>query len=307
MKLDKFLGEGAVGVISDGVPSVAPALAQEDPVALAWAGLWPESLKHLSASSMGLFGRCPEAWRNRYILGRKEPPAAAALVGSVFHDTLAYNYEAKIISHEDKPLAEMVEYLHDAAWPGALERNGGESEIQWRDEAPEDTRADAERATVAYYQRVVPRIQPVSAEREHRLHLPGLPVPVLGYTDLVTDEGIVVDTKTGGKTVSKPKAGWILQAGVYGLMVPGAPVHFHSVSRAKTPGIKTPLESSDLSLPWSERKDRNTKSIIVSVAAQIQFLLERFGPDETWPLTGTLHEWACDWCGYRAGCPAWAD
>jgi hypothetical protein len=129
---------------------------------------WLGQFAHISPTSLGMFRRCPRQFYMRYVLGKKERPGEPIVIGSMFHETLEWNYVDKITSHEDKPLSEMVEYLQDAAIPKVLADNGGEEEIRWDgdDVAKGVARArnDAERIMSAYRTVVVPRIQPVAVE-----------------------------------------------------------------------------------------------------------------------------------------------
>jgi hypothetical protein len=71
----------------------APAVAvpPAPPQGATAGGAWPERIEHLSASSIGMFRRCPEQFRHRYILGEKERPGEALLIGSAFHTGLEFN------------------------------------------------------------------------------------------------------------------------------------------------------------------------------------------------------------------------
>ena len=85
-----------------------PMLEQERPPEQeAWLDGY---LQHFSASGLRLLRVCPEAWRQRYILGRKERPGESLTLGSAVHDATAFNMEQKIDTHEDKPVQEVVEY-----------------------------------------------------------------------------------------------------------------------------------------------------------------------------------------------------
>lgn len=45
-------------------------------------------IDHLSASSVNLYLRCPEAWRRKYVLGEVEPPSEAMACGLSVHSFL---------------------------------------------------------------------------------------------------------------------------------------------------------------------------------------------------------------------------
>jgi hypothetical protein len=261
---------------------------------------------HFSASGLRLLRICPEAWRQRYILGRKERPGESLVLGSAVHDALGYTHTQKIDTHEDLPVPEVVEYFHDQSWPTTVADDGGEEEIKW-EKKPDDVRRDGERMLHAYHTVVSPRIQPLAIERKVDFVVPGIPVPFIGYLDVV-EEGDTIDLKTGKQVTRKPDANWRLQGLLYAVAT-GKPTHFHSVSRAQTPSIATPKESEEMSvapLPhWRELVER----VLRDFAGQVEFYFERYGPDQTWPLNGLVHDYkggpACNYCGFRRFCPAW--
>jgi PD-(D/E)XK nuclease superfamily len=270
--------------------------------------LLSDYLQHLSASSIGMLNRCAEQFRQRYILGNKERPGEAIFVGSLLHETLAWNYQLKLESHVDQPLSDAVQYLQDVAVPKVLEESGGEEGVKW-DSGLDAARGDAHRITGAYYYTVVPRVQPILVEQRFSLDIPGVEIPVIGYID-VEDENRVLDTKTGKQAVRKVKPSWQLQGRLYA-SARGKPTEFHSISRAKTPTIVTALESDQMLVPVPTLSQSATIARLVQGAAnRIRWYLATYGPDQEWETTGAIPDFTrnmlpCDWCGYRSGCSAW--
>lgn len=307
--LDQFLGE---------VASVASP--QEVSSALGW----PERIRHLSATSIGMFRRCPEQFRHRYILGEKERPGEGLVIGSAFHEGIEYNYAQKILSHEDRPTAEVVEYLQDVGVPKVLEQQGGADEISWDSndavKGVEVMRRDAERILIRYHEDVVPRMQPIALEEEFYLRDDRLMVPILGYVDVRTGFELeldtvtqwvadrIIDTKTGKQSVSKLKPSWQLQATLYGAMT-GLPVEYHSISRAATPKITTGLQSPEMVFTPDAVKTENVINTAAQIGKMIAWLYSTYGPDEVWPTMGRFADWSmsfspCTNCGWRKVCPA---
>lgn len=270
---------------------------------------WPERIVHLSQSSIGMFNRCHEQFRQRYVLGNKEAPGESIVVGSFMHETLAWNYGEKILTGEDRPLSEALEYLHDQAIPHVLEEEGGVESIRW-DTSLDTARDDSERITSAYYQTVVPRIQPLGVEERFELWLEGIHVPLIGYLDTREQER-VIDTKTGKQVSTKVKPSWALQGKLYGI-ASGLPVEYHSINRAKQPRIVTALESEAMvvPVPTHAQAESLTQSLRRMVAL-ISWYWETVGPDAEWGTTGSIPDFTrnmlpCDFCGFRKGCSAWA-
>lgn len=277
-------------------------------------GTWLDGhFAHLSASSLGMFRRCPRQFQQRYLLGRKEPPGEGLIVGNFFHSTLSYNYAQKIASHEDRPLSELVEYLEDEAVPMVVEAAGGVNEIRWDLPDPQQAldvaRSDSTRITSAYHRQVLPRMQPVATEQRMEWHAEGIPVPIIGFLDTILPDR-AVDTKTGKQAPSKVKPGWQLQADLYSSYL-GKPIEFQTLNRSATPKIVTALESEDLVVhpKWQERE--NLLYTLRQMVEQIEYMWERYGLEDKWPTWGKWADWSqnvrpCDYCGFRNDCPAWA-
>lgn len=264
-------------------------------------------ITHFSASSLRMLKVCPEQYRQRYILGRKERPGEALVMGSAVHDATAFNFIQKIDSHEDRPAVEVVDYFNDQAWPTAVERDGGEHEIRW-DGTPDDVRSDGARVTKAYHLAVSPRVQPLRVEQRIDFVVPEVPVPFIGYIDVVEADH-QNDLKTGKQVTRKPDANWRFQGTIYAAFT-GMPTHFHSISRAKTPSIATPLESPEMVVSPHQMQTAVIERVLRDYAAQVEWFFYRYGPDESWPTSGLYMDYkggpACNFCGFRKWCPAWA-
>jgi hypothetical protein len=268
-----------------------------------------DHLRHLSASSIGMLMRCPRQFQHRYLRGEKERPGEAIVLGSMFHETLEWNYVQKIKSHVDQPISDALQYLYDVAVPKVIEENGGADNIQW-DDKPEACVSDAERITSAYYRHVVPRIQPTATEQKFTIEVPGVEVPIIGYID-VQEEERTLDTKTGRQASRKVKPSWQLQGRMYAFATQ-KPTEYHSISRAKTPTIVTAVESADMIVPVPTEQQMGEFTKLVNVAADLlRHFMGTYGVDEEWPTWGAIPDFSrnilpCDFCGWRQGCPAWS-
>ncbi len=278
------------------VDTVDPDLAPE----------WLGGLKHFSASSLRLLKVCPEAYRQRYFLGKKERPGEALTMGKAVHSAVGRNYEQKIASHTDLSATEVVEYFHDEAWPQAVELDGGEEEIRW-DKKPDDARRDGERVTRAHHIAIAPAVQPIEVEQQLVMHVPDVPIPFIGYIDTLT-ETHVIDLKTGKQVQRKPDANWRMQGAIYSAATRKA-THFHCVSRAATPSIATPLTDPEMLIPYRDDIAASTVKVLQDYAAQVEYFYTKYGPDQYWPTSGVVMDYkggpACRYCGFRKDCPAW--
>lgn len=278
-------------------------------------------LGHLSATSMGMFMRCPEQFRRRYILHEKERPGAALIVGKGFHFAQEVNFRQKIESRVDLPESEVVEAFH-AGWDKELAEKGGANEIQWDDRIKPDTlRARGAELVKSYHAQVSPKLEPWAVEQEFNLLVEGVPVPINGFIDfagkvwpgfdeipfgteeeraVVSPYESVIDYKTASKVQRQLKPDWLIQAKTYQLAT-GKRVEYHVAVKTKDPVIVTPVDAPELGIDPSETALSMHKTLLQRISRQIAWHYAEFGPDQTWP--GALtHPWACSFCGYRPTC-----
>lgn len=265
-------------------------------------GWHPGLPDHLSPTSIALFQRCPEAFRRRYVLRQKERPGESLTIGSAVHRALEWNFEQKIQSHVDRPTAELLDYFDDVAWGETLEDN---VDTAW-DTTPELAHIRARKMSGEYHQQVAPRVQPLAVETRISIEF-GAPIPVWGVFDVEEAEQMI-DFKTAKQRRSTPKGDWKIQAAIYHEHA-RKPVDFHVISvteKTGTVAVTTPLEQPALQVaPSDEQRDRMREDVRM-IAGTISFYMAVLGPDSAWPTFGIHHDWACQYCGFRNSCPAWA-
>ena len=310
-------------------PQQAPSPASPQGAAL------PPQMRHLSATSVSMFMRCPEQFRRRYILGEKERPGAALIVGGGFHFAQEHNFRQKIDSGEDLSVEECVEAFHHG-WDAKVEENGGADEVEWDARLSASTlRQRGAELTKSYRLAVAPKMQPVAVEREFNLVVPGIELPFNGYIDFegeiwpspleLAGEGLpdidgnpiewlppvdadgvinprlaVVDYKTANAAKRELKPEWKLQARLYQLET-GKRVEYHVAVKTKEPQIITPVDEPALGIDPSEQGLATTARLLERVSKQIAWHYAEFGPDQAWPGAIT-HPWACGYCGFRPNC-----
>lgn len=280
---------------------------------------FPPELEHISASSLKMAVRCEEQWRQRYILGRKLPPALSMIAGRADHKAIETSMRQKIDTHVDLPVHEVRE-LFVAELESEVEREGGINELEVRNadsemakvRALDEERRQGPEVVAAYQTQAAPRLQPLAVEKEFRLQVADVPVDVLGYIDLVAVEaGLfgesvsppdmrIIDRKRRTRRTLKIEPEWSIQAEIYQLAVP-APHEWHLSVTTKTPQIVAFEPELVQGLPPVERSQRLLQQLVYKIG----WLYQRFGPDEPWPTTGKLHPWACSYCGFRKECWGW--
>ena len=210
-------------------------------------------LEYLSYSSINLYLTCGEAWKRKYILKEAQPSSPALVFGSAFHGTVE-----EFISGAD------VRYtpaeLFPFKWRAVLEREG--SRVEWGADTPEQHENEGVRILgVPEVYRMIEGITPLVdeqgpyIERKITLNVPGVPIPVIGYIDLMTSDGIPGDFKTSSTKWSQDKAEAEIQPLFYlaalhqaGRTVPGLKFRHYVVTKTKKPDAQV-IEHSHT---WNE-------------------------------------------------------
>ncbi len=164
---------------------------------------------HLSYSSISSYLLCGEAWRRRYVAGEQAPVSDNLVLGSAFHGAV----ESYLKGAPD------LEAAFVQSWGQQLERN---QNIAWESGVPEPTHDTGLRMVRAKpVKKLLDEVrQNFDAEhglieRRVELHVPGVPVPIIGYIDIVTKDGIPGDFKTAARMWADGKAEEEMQPLVY--------------------------------------------------------------------------------------------
>jgi len=281
-------------------PSLAePATANPGP------GAWPDGLReHLSASSLRMLATCPEQFRRVYLKGERQRPGAALVWGSADHYAHEQNFFQKIESHTDIS-EDDVKRAFAEGFDRSIDQNGGEAEVDWGSDKAGELKDRGVKLAAVYHQQVSPRVQPTAVEKNVRLELPGIAVPVVGRIDIETAAHLI-EGKTATAKKSKPEPQWRLQGSLYQLAT-GLPLEWHVKTKTKVPAVYTPAEEPGLRLVASQLLLDATVERVRRLVATMLTLHEAYGPDEPWPTGAPDYGWACDYCGFRPTCAWWKD
>lgn len=159
------------------------------------------NLEHLSYSSINLFCQCPEHWRRKYVLGEPMPTTAPLLFGSAFHDTIETYIRDKSVD---------IKTVWAEKYNAALE---ADPFVEWGKSRPETLYNDGYRmfsdedilSTVEGLVPLVDEFGPM-IERKVTLYAPDVPVPIIGYIDMVAADGTPCDFKTSARTWTTTRA-----------------------------------------------------------------------------------------------------
>lgn len=270
--------------------------------------LWPAQVTHVSASSLAMLGRCPEQYRQVYILGHRRRPAAAALWGKADHAAVEWALTQKR-DEGTTPSATDVEERFAHEFNESIEEAGGSAEIVWdnplkaAEERDKILRMGAGLAS-CYVKTVVPMVVPVKIEESFSLDV-GLPVPVVGRIDLTghyEDERSatprLMERKTSKRRVSTPAPDWVAQAKIYQVVEP-LDFDWHVSLKQVTPSVL--LREGNLRMPLNP-DPRQTRQWLSRMVGMVGHYYLTYGPDSEWPGTGTVHPWACNYCGFNQDC-----
>lgn len=267
---------------------------------------WPLRRGRLSASALGTYLRCPEQFRQEYVLGRKRPSGGTALAGTGAHGAveaaLRLRAERGVIATQQQ-ISDTFDAVFEAAVARAQTREG----VEWgkADKRPLDfdsTLQLGRKAVLAYTgSDTYARLVPAELERTFAILVPGVPVPICGLTDVVTNHGAPVDLKFGANCQSRVMPDWRVQALTYGLAARVSP-EFHSISWAGK--VQGPAEAPGLRWHWDARQSLLAARMVRRVVAAILSDAVRLGPDEPW-LGNVTHTWACGACSFQSDCSWW--
>ncbi|MDR3361851.1 MAG: PD-(D/E)XK nuclease family protein [Desulfovibrio sp.] len=177
-------------------------------------------IDHISPSMLGLFCRCQEAFRRRYLEGEKLPPGIAACIGSGMHKGAEANHRQKLASGVDMPVADIKDAARDgyvkAVADGVFIPAGEEAEAPRALEKGMDTSVSL---AASYAEKVAPGIQPVAVEEKMTAAHQDLPVPFLGIIDVLDKTGWCPDLKSAARKWSEGKEVGNPQPPVYSFLL----------------------------------------------------------------------------------------
>lgn len=173
-------------------------------------------IDHISSSMLGLFCKCQEAFRRRYLERESIPPGIAAVIGTGMHKGAEANHRQKMDSGTDLPL----DSIQDAARDGYIQavKNGVFIPAGEEAGAKKELASGVDTVTnlaAAYARQLAPSITPVAVEEKLQAEVPGLPVPVLGIMDVLDVSGWCPDLKSASRKWSAGKEGGQLQPPIY--------------------------------------------------------------------------------------------
>lgn len=252
---------------------------------------------------MSLFMTCPESFRRKHLLKESDKSFGSRFIGSVDHRVNAAIFDKRRRNPNYEFGSLFIEETYRNIWNEVLEQDG---EPDWQDDDPTKMFERGVRMAKIYQEQVGKDIVPVAVESKFEFTLPDIPVPIIGYID-VMEKDKVRERKTSAVKQTSPKPAWRFQGLVYQLAT-GLPIAWDIVTRQATTQVYAARDWPDLNLPVGDFN--KTKRMISDCAVRMNDLYARFGKDEPWPTTGIMHVFACSYCPagpkFRGDCLAWS-
>lgn len=170
-------------------------------------------LQHLSYSSISSYLYCARAWRYHYLDKIETPTSPELVLGSAFHGAIEDYLTARTVARE----ADLT-----TSWAASWTKQTEGKDIDWGADTPERFHNDGLRLIdsapvreLVDGLRVAVDDQGPKIERKVELRVPGVPIPIIGYIDLVAHDGVPCDLKTSARAWTSDRAQSELQSLFY--------------------------------------------------------------------------------------------
>ena len=229
----------------------------------------------LSPTSINMFLRCQLQYQFRYIEGVKVPPSSAMVLGRSVHKALEENFRQKKESFEDLKVEDVLDIYSDA-----FEEYSKEVE-KWEEDKGKEKDKGA-KATKLYMKEKAKEINP--DEVEEKIEIPvDEELKLVGYRDIRTVEGTIIDFKTTNAAKKEIPFDYKLQLNIYALKDDSLNAEIHFIVKKNNPQI--------ISLKHSLNSETQVIDLAKAIKEQIKTGI--FVP------TGLSHQWACNYCGFK--------
>ena len=254
--------------------------------------------KYISASQLGMFERCGEQYRRRYIEHEIIPPGVSQVKGSGVHGGAKHNFRQKKETHEDLPKKDIIE-ISVAEFERVVSKQGvfltREEESVGYNKVIGQTKDSVVRLANLFSTEVASEYQPVYVEESHRLVIPDSPYDLLAVMDLADDLDRVTDLKTAGKSKTQKEVDTSEQLSMYALVFKAITKRLPTEVRLETlVDTKTPKRQPLVSM----RDQQDMEVLVTRVDTMIKSLAKGvFVPAQP-------NSWICDprYCGYFNTC-----
>lgn len=234
---------------------------------------------HLSPTQIGMWLRCGEQYRRRYVLGERLPPPGAIVQGTAVHAAAEVDLKHYLDKQEHLTEADVAD-IAASAFDSAAE----DAEFQ-EGEEPGQLKDESVSLATTWRRELAPQVNPVAVEAEWSRDVGD--IKLVGRVDVEESEK-VWDWKTAGKRPSKGTAQSSFQFRAYAAAT-GKKVSAGYLIKNKTP--VTEVQEADFGPEVVPVVDETVRQVASAIRAGI------FPPrTDGWWCSPTM-------CGYFATCP----
>ena len=162
-------------------------------------------IDYLSYSSVNMYLLCPASWKKRYIDKVVVPTSPNLIFGSAVHAAI----EQYTIANRAGNVVQSAAEIFAADWPERIAREN----IAWGSDDADSMAASGAALlntpeVIATIDSLVPLLwhDRLAIEEKVTLRVPGLPIPVVGYVDMIAADGTACDFKTASRKWAADKA-----------------------------------------------------------------------------------------------------
>lgn len=158
-------------------------------------------IDHLSYSSISGYLQCSKHWKYRYIDKVPTESGDALLFGSAWHKMIGLVANGGHLTQ-----------MSPNAWHKALMEIDYELPAQ---DGMEIQKLGERMLAVPEITTMIQGLQPREIEYKFEVHVPGVPVPLIGFIDMITQDGHIIDFKTSSRKWTQERADMDLQPTFY--------------------------------------------------------------------------------------------
>jgi CRISPR/Cas system-associated exonuclease Cas4 (RecB family) len=163
---------------------------------------------HISVSQIRMYLRCPAQYYFHYVENIKVPSSGPLVLGKAVHAALEYYFWEKIFIGTGAQLDDVLDVYSEAFEKERLD-------AVWGDEDPSKAKDEGAELIKLYLTETAPQVIPLAVEKKFEVPIAG--TVLLGYIDLITTDGKIIDHKVVSKTPSENKIKEDIQLTAYAM------------------------------------------------------------------------------------------
>lgn len=153
---------------------------------------------HLSPSSITQYLKCSAQFMFRKMIGPK-PPGIALLYGKSVDEAINVDMEQKILTKENLS-SDDIKDAFVTEWDG----NRDDAEFHFTDK-PDDLREIGINSVGHWSDTIAKEIQPKFVQKKLAVEFGDFDFDILQFADVITEEDVIIDNKTAGRSISLNK------------------------------------------------------------------------------------------------------